>query len=127
MADTVPALVAVEDSGADVAVADCRQRVAGQGAKSTMACTAPAVLGSQTVLQMTKAETIEQKLALRQLATNVSDSLASMAVVAEVAEGLEVGVDLEVAAEGVEGGAMVEGLEVAADCRQALQLRDSRR
>ena len=51
-----------------------------------------------------------------------------MAVAAEVAEGLEVGADLEVAAEGLEVGAAVEGLEVeadleaAADCRQALQL-----
>ena len=45
-----------------------------------------------------------------------------MAVAAEVAEGLEVGADLEAAAEGLEVGAAVEGLEVGAavaDCRQA--------
>ena len=48
MANTVPALVAVEDSEADVAVVDCRQRVAGQGAKRPVACTAPAVPGSQS-------------------------------------------------------------------------------
>ena len=74
-------------------VADCRQRVAGQGAKSTVPCTAPAVLGSQTALQISKTETIEQQLTLRQLATKVSNSLASTAVAAEVAEGLEVGVN----------------------------------
>ena len=45
-ANTVPALVAVEDMVADVAVMDCRQRSTGQGAMSTVACTAPAVLGS---------------------------------------------------------------------------------
>ena len=39
MTGTVPALVAVEDLEADVAVVDCRQRVADQGAKSMVACT----------------------------------------------------------------------------------------
>ncbi len=51
-----------------------------------------------------------------------------MAVAAEVAEGLEVGADLEAAAEGLEVGAAVEGLEVGAavaDCRQALHFMTS--
>ena len=39
MTYAVPALVAVEDSEADVAVVDCRQRVTDQGATSMVACT----------------------------------------------------------------------------------------
>ena len=92
----------------------------------------PAVLSRHTALQTTKAEAVQPRLTIHQTGTMVSNSLASVAVAAVAAGGLEVGVDLEVAAEGLEVGAAVEGLEVeagleaAADCRQALQLIKSR-
>ncbi len=76
-----------------------------------VACTTPPVLDGQTAPQTTESFAPQQML--HQLGTKVSSSLASMAVAAEVAEGLEVGADLEAAAEGLEVGAAV------ADCRQA--------